>query len=513
MKETRNKTPFGDFQTPLNLAREVTRFVKSDEDNVTTVVEPTCGTGSFLLATLGAFGNGIRHFGFDINPDHVEQARKAASTHGRARTQIECADFYTKDWRTLFTGLPPGILVIGNPPWVTNAALGSMGRTNLPEKTNFQRHGGLAAKTGKANFDISEWMLVRLLKALQGTSSTLAMLCKTSTARRVLRHAWRNGLDIGPSSVHQVDAAEHFGVSVDACLLYTHTGKGKAEATCTLYSSLSFEHPLRTFGLLGGDLVSDIDAYRESQDIDGIEYRKWRSGVKHDAAKIMEFTRDGHSLVNGLKEICRIEEDHLYPLLKSSDLANGRLVSAKLVLLTQRHMTDNTEHLRTSAPLTWDYLLRHAEHLDSRRSSVYANRPRFSVFGVGPYTFAPWKVAISGLYKNLNFQAVDPHDSKPVVVDDTCYFFPCNSQQEAIFFAGLLNSESARRFITSLVFMDAKRPVTIDVLKRIDLKRLAERLGMDKTADHYLASPAFGSSLQRQLVFEKGIPYRATEST
>ncbi len=41
------------------------------------------------------------------------------------------------------------------------------------------------------------------------------------------------------------------------------------------------------------------------------------------------------------------------------------------------------------APKTWKYLLSHGEALDGRRSSIYQNRPRFSVFGIGRYSLAP----------------------------------------------------------------------------------------------------------------------------
>jgi len=513
MKKKTDKAIFGDFQTPLELAREVAGFVRNEESEVSTVLEPTCGLGSFLQAALEAFGTTTLYFGFDINPDYVESARKTTRSVNGATTRIQCEDFYTKDWKSFFSGLATPILVVGNPPWVTNAALGIMGGDNLPEKSNFQGHGGFAAKTGKANFDISEWMLIRLLEALQGLPSALAMLCKTATARKVLRHAWLNALDVGPSSIHLIDAAVHFGVSVDACLFFTHTGSAKAEATATIYSDISFERALRTFGLFGGDLVSDIDAYRELREIDGIAYRKWRSGVKHDAARIMEFTLEGDTYVNGLKEKCHFESDYLYPLLKSSDLANGRLTPSKYVLLTQQRVTDDTEHLQTSAPLTWNYLVDHAEQLDGRRSSIYVKRARFSVFGIGPYTFAPWKVAISGLYKNILFQAIGLHDGKPIIVDDTCYLIPCESEQEAVFLANLLNSDVAQRFISSLVFIDAKRPITIDVLKRVDLKKLADHLGKEEQAIHYLSSPALELSRQRLLVFEKGEEYRTKGST
>lgn len=495
------KKEFGDFQTPLSLARRVAALVKEDVSRVGTIVEPTCGVGAFLQATAELFGKTPNYWGFDLNAEYVNAAGAALSRIGPATATVEQRDFYSVNWQEFLSEQSEPLLIIGNPPWITNAGMGVIGGKNLPEKSNFQRHGGFAAKTGKANFDISEWMLMRLLEALQGTRSAIAMLCKTATARKVLRHAWLNGLDAGPSSLHLIDAAAEFGVSVNACLLYTHTGMGETESTATVYRTLSYDEPLQTFGLFAGELVSDIDAYRTLRDLDGLEYRKWRSGVKHDAAKVMEFTRDNGSFVNGLGERCELEEDYIFPLLKSSDLANGRLHPTRFVLLTQRRVSDPTDEIRRTAPKTWRYLLDQGKLLDKRGSSIYAKRARFAVFGVGDYSFSPAKVAISGLYKNLRFQAVGSAGGKPIMVDDTCYFFPCNTKSEAQFFEELLNSETAQRFISALVFTDAKRPVTIDVLKRIDLKKLAEHVGQETMAIDYLSSPSLESSHQRLLVF------------
>jgi len=481
------KKEFGDFQTPLPLARRVAALVKEDVGRVGTIVEPTCGVGAFLQAAAELFGKTPSYWGFDLNAEYLDAASAALSRIGSATATVEQRDFYSVNWQEFLSEQPGPLLIIGNPPWITNAGMGVIGGKNLPEKSNFQRHGGLAAKTGKANFDISEWMLMRLLEALQGTRSVMAMLCKTATARKVLRHAWLSGLDAGPSSLHLIDATAEFGVSVDACLLYTHTGVGKAESTATVYRTLSYDEPLQTFGVFAGELVSDVDAFRTLRDLDGAEYRKWRSGVKHDAAKVMEFTRENGSFVNGLGERCELEENYIFPLLKSSDLANGRLRPARFVLLTQHRVSDPTDEIRRRAPKTWRYLLDHGELLDRRGSSIYTKRARFAVFGVGDYSFSPAKVAISGLYKNLRFQAVGSSGGKPIMVDDTCYFFPCNTKTEARFFEELLNSETAQRFISALVFTDAKRPVTIDVLKRVDLKKLAEHAGQETMAIDYLS--------------------------
>ena len=126
-------------------------------------------------------------------------------------------------------------------------------------------------------------------------------------------------------------------------------GKGTGKPrTCT--PDFRSTKPVATFGIYRGELVADIEVLRSVEDIDGVEYRKWRSGVKHDAAKVMEFKPDGNGWVNGYGERHCLESTYLFPLLKSSDLANDRLQPSKHVLLTQRQVTDDTSCIRLRAP-------------------------------------------------------------------------------------------------------------------------------------------------------------------
>jgi len=500
---TKEIAEFGDFQTPYELAQRIAHLLRALHVSPAAVVEPSCGIGNFLKASIDTFESEVKYFGFDVNPQHVRAARALLASKNGVVCEIWREDFFEKDWKSFFGLLPDNVLVIGNPPWVTNSALGCLGSENLPEKNNFQRHLGFAAKTGKANFDISEWLLIRLLESLNRKKACIAMLCKTATARKVLTHAWKNSLDVSGSSLHLIDANKYFRASVDACLFVTRTGTGRMDTTAQTFGDLDFNRVLYRFGWIDGELVADLDTYESLKDIEGLEYRKWRSGVKHDAVDVMEFTSDGEFYINGLGERRKLEPAYIYPLLKSSDLANGRLVPRRFVLVTQRRVSDDTSVIKQRAPRTWQYLLDHAQRLDRRKSIIYEKRPRFSVFGVGDYTFAPWKVAISGLYSNMSFEVIGNLAGKPTVVDDTCYFIPCQSQGESVFFAALLNSEIARRFIRALAFFDAKRPINIDLLKRIDLRKLAERLHLGDEARLYLESAVFEHGAQKVLVFDK----------
>lgn len=476
------KKEFGDWQTPIGLAKRVTALVTELYGRPQCVIEPTCGLGTFLAASRTEWGTEVKYQGYEVNGDYVARAYEQLGSQG---VEILQRDFFGEDWSANIGGLKKErVLIIGNPPWVTNSTLGQLGSSNLPTKTNFQGLRGFEARTGKSNFDIAEWMLIRLIEAIP-EGGAMAMLCKTMTARKVLKHFWKTDNAKEGACLFRIDAQTEFGVAVDACLFFI-TGRRAKTRTATMFADLDVKSASSRFGYAGGDLVSDIDAYERNKELDGgCSSYVWRSGVKHDAAKVMEFTKDGSKLVNGLGELVEIEEEYVFPLLKSSDLGNGRGEIRKAVLVTQRRTGDDTSEIARTAPKTWEYLLRHAGSLDERGSSIYAGRPQFSVFGIGPYSFAPWKVAVSGLYKNATFMIVPPAAGRAVMVDDTCYSIPCKTKSEAEFLVELLNSKPAQEFLHSLIFFDAKRPITIDVLRRLSFVELARKLDRLETLERF----------------------------
>ncbi len=340
--KTDAKIEFGDFQTPLALAREISSLLFQQGARPHTILEPTCGTGAFLVAAGEAFPK-ARLLGWDINPDYVAQAKSALVQSGAAkRASVGQQDFFAHDWEAELAGIRGSLLVVGNLPWVTNATVSGMGGSNLPAKENFQGFRGIEARTGKSNFDISEWMLIRLVRALRGREATIAILCKTATARKLLRFAWRNDGRIASASLRRIDAQKHFGASVDACLLLARTGEvGPVEAA--VFDELTAKGRSTTLGLAGQNLVSDIRTYRRLKHLEGLCPYQWRSGLKHDCASVMELRQaKGKVLRNKLGEDVHIESDYLFPLLKCSDLANGRGVPVRFVIVTQRRVGGDT---------------------------------------------------------------------------------------------------------------------------------------------------------------------------
>lgn len=466
----RDRVVHGDWQTPRALADAVLDHLRPRFPEVRAILEPTCGRGSFLVAAAAAYP-GARLVGLDRSPSHLDDARAALGDRGA----LAVADCFHLDWDAVIAGLPEPLLVVGNPPWVTNAALGALGADNLPEKRNFKGDPGLAARTGRSNFDVSEWLILRLLAALRGRRAALAMLCKSAVARRVLGHAAARAWPL-TGELRPIDARRHFAADVDAVLLtaaFADTPGEAAEAlSWPIYAAWDDPSPARRWGVVGGRVVADLERALATRDLEGPPSIAWRSGVKHDCARVMELVRDGDHLINGHGERVDLEPDHLYPLLKGADLLRGRLTPRRAVLVPQTRLGQPTASLGQSAPRTWAYLQAHAAALAARRSRIYRGGPPFAVFGVGPYTFAPYKVAICGLGKRLDFRVLGPHAGRPVVVDDTCAFLPCDDAAAAAALAAALASPRAREFFEARIFWDAKRPLTAAVLGALSLAAL-----------------------------------------
>jgi len=471
-----NKKEFGDFQTPLNLAVEISKLVKSLDINPKSVLEPSCGTGTFLKAALNQFNDIVSLYGLDVNEDYIEKASESVSEFkDKLSIKIEVGDFFLTDWTKKVKNYPKPILVIGNLPWVTIAALSTINGSNAPVKTNQRGLKGIDIITGKSNFDISEWMLMRLFDAANATEATLAFICKTSVARKLLKYAKLKALNLINAYIFKINAKEHFNVAVNASVFICTFMSNNNSYDCKVFNDLNINSYIATIGFRNGILLADAEKFDNYRDLLGKSQYIWRSGVKHDASKILELSQSNGVLKNKLGENVDVEDNYIYPLVKGSDLANDRWQSAgKSIIITQQNLNESTDFLQVKAPKLWKYLKDHEDFFKQRASRIYKNKSEFAMFGVGNYTFSGWKIAIAALYKKLEFRLISPLSRKPVIFDDTCYFIPFSNHDDAEQFWRVLNSNVVQEFLSSFIFWDEKRPITAEILNRLDV-HIAER--------------------------------------
>jgi len=271
------------------------------------------------VAALDHFPDAKEIIGLDINRDYVTAALSAVRDRAEScKVRVIHNDFFQTDWPGLLRKLPEPLLVIGNPPWVTNADLGTLGSSNLPKKSNFHKRAGFDAITGKSNFDISEWMLIRILESLDGRDATMAMLCKTVVARKALVYAWTSSIRLNSVQLYLIDAGRYFDASVDACFLVCRTSKSGGIYDCLVHDDPTAEEVTHVIGYRDGQLVAKVTLYDRWKHLQGEEIYKWRSGIKHDCSKVMELRKEGTRYRNGLGEVVELEDDYVFPMLKSS---------------------------------------------------------------------------------------------------------------------------------------------------------------------------------------------------
>lgn len=466
---------FGDFQTPSELAEQMLEILKTKNFLPTKIVEPTCGLGSILLETEKKYQK-AEFLGIEIQKEYTDLIEKKVST----KAKIVNADFFSSSEEIEnFIGKDENLLFIGNPPWVTNSEISAKNGKNLPKKSNVDKLRGIDAITGKSNFDICESIIMQLVNKFESRKSVFAFLCKISVAKKIMCRIWKNKKNYDNAEIYPVDSKKYFNASVASCFFILDCRKKQQNFTYNVYDSIEDKNLIKSSGLFNGIFLEDVSK-KSALKIFGKSQFVWHNGVKHDAAKTVIFETTSGQLKNGYGETVAIENDLLFPYLKSSDIANEKNNSSRMILATQKYIGEPTEWIEQKLPKTWDYLQTHKSDFQKRKSVIYKNKPDFSFFSIGDYTYKPYKIAISSLYRNLKFILIEPIKDKTVLLDDTCNFIAFDDLKTAKFILELLQTKIVRNYLLARISFDSKRPVTTEVLNSIDLEKVASLMEKQK---------------------------------
>ena len=148
--EEPDRAEYGDFQTNAELATKVTFHLTLKNISPEIIIEPTCGKGNFIIASLQNFKNIKKIFGIEIYKSYVWESKfsiikfflENPETNKPEISISHCNVFEFNFKQIAKQYSTQDILIIGNPPWVTNSKLGSLNSSNLPKKTNFKNHSG-----------------------------------------------------------------------------------------------------------------------------------------------------------------------------------------------------------------------------------------------------------------------------------------------------------------------------------------------------------------------------------
>ena len=269
------KKEYGDYQTPEYFSLAVCQYLKNERRiTPSIIIEPTCGTGSFIKNSLIFDASEI--IGIEVNPEYCKICEKNILD---PRVRILNANFFTFDFKTVVKK-EEQLLILGNPPWINNSTLSSLDSDNTPTKINFKGLKGMDAITGASNFDICEYIILQLIASLHGTNTTIAMLCKTSVARNIFVEMRRTHTKFTSCDILEFNANKVFGINASACLLIIELSAKEVSADiCNVYSFDKPKEIRNSFGYINGKLYSNIT--KKVDDFSGNCCFEWRQGVKH----------------------------------------------------------------------------------------------------------------------------------------------------------------------------------------------------------------------------------------
>lgn len=463
----------GDFQTRYELAVETTRRATQDQE-FRRAIDPTCGTGSFLLALVSLAARhsmpGPTIVGVERNLDSAAVAWFASSIcndllRGRATVDIHCADVH--DFIGILGQKRSFDLLVGNPPWVTWTDLPASDKTRWASKDieayKFVEVNGMEKRMGAANKDIGAAIVLRSLQELAEPHARFGFLFKRGHLNAPSMKAFRSGTiphrEGRKLAVHEVFSVvsrkNFFGadeITTEGWIGITDKGPVEAVHAPILERNQSEWSVAETKKLVRQALASEDVAFVEAtSDIPLATTQaqiEIRHGIKHDCKDVYEIPR---AQAEAIGWQC------VYPTVKSRHVKNDRWTGEyDLVIVPNKSLRkEDGDGLAVQAPMAYQYLLGCKDLLETRKSQWVGTRNFYDVFGVGDYSFAPYKVAWVRLGWKPQFVVLPPvrlpnGETKPIVPGDHFLFIPTADKAYAEQLAALLNSPRYRRALEAL---------------------------------------------------------------
>ncbi len=512
----------GEYYTPDWLAELMLSESGYGGDPGQRLLDPSCGTGTFLLLAIGRARRfaGPRRIlanirGLELNPLAALAARancllalgETGGELSEAEDPILVVDAILRpDAGERYD------FVVGNPPWIRWDDLPAGYReSTLPLWKEYGLFSlkGFAARLGAGKKDLSMLFTYAAADRYLKPGGTLAFLItqevlKSKGAGEGFRR-FRIGAAGSPLRVtraHDFSAILPFeGVSNKTAGIVMTKGEETTYPLPYLVWKRSglkrkatryLAHPLSTptgpwqtrvagapsvFPLNGrGHYKPMLGANANPYGVFWLEIIGTPSGGLVTARNLAEM---GKKDVAGITAL--LETELIHPAVRGRDVARWHTRPGVHVLVVQDPQTRSgypEETLRLKWPAVWDYVSRFRRELVSRalyrKYHLEAGRPFYSQFNIGSETFLPFKVVWKRMSNDLTAAVISsaggPLGAKLVLPLETTGIIGCRREDEAHYICAVLNSRPARDFVRS--FSAAGRGFgTPSVVRHLDLPR------------------------------------------
>ncbi|GJQ27290.1 MAG: SAM-dependent methyltransferase [Phycisphaerae bacterium] len=405
-------------------------------------------------------------------------------------------------------------LITGNPPWVNWRSLPESYRqatTRVWARYALFQHRGFQAILGSSNDDISVLMSYTVSDALLKPDGHLGFVItqtvfKSMGAGQGFRRLRINEqTPLGIQSVHDFSDFQPFESATNRTAVFTWRKGGTTSypvpywmwqktirrATISQDASLAEVRGLTRRLEFSAEPVDPSDSSSpwitgRRDSIDAIRnlirpsgYRA-RVGAYTGGANavywltVVHHRPDGLPVVQNLREGARrqvesvtaeIEAELVYPLLRGRDVQKWRAAPSASILVTHSPAGGltayTTAHMQRQFPRAYAYLRRFEEMLRGRavfrryftrrsHGRIVETGPYYSMFDIGPYTFASSKVVWREQAAEFTVAAVVSTD-RPIVPDHKLMVVETASATEAYYLAGVLGNSISRYIVASYI--------------------------------------------------------------
>jgi len=167
---------------------------------------------------------------------------------------------------------------------------------------------------------------------------------------------------------------------------------------------------------------------------------------KIDGELLIENMQIGKKKFRNVKT--KIEKDLVYPIIKPRHIKKWIIKGYyNIIIPHKKHGMNNESELRVNCPKTYNYLFSFKDELLKRASRWFkgGDKPFYSLFGIGEYTFKPFKVVWSSIGYLPAFAVATKVDddyigSKEIIPDNTIGYISFDSLDDAHYVCAILNS-------------------------------------------------------------------------
>jgi hypothetical protein len=168
-----------------------------------------------------------------------------------------------------------------------------------------------------------------------------------------------------------------------------------------------------------------------------------------------------------------LESEILYPLVRSADLHRWAAVPKIMILLAQdpdKRIGICPAVMAERYPHAQAYLARFEPMLRARaafRRYFRESDPYWTMFNVGRYTLADWKVVWHRMGGTMRAAVCGPIDGKPAIPQETLCFVAAGSRREAHYLCAALNSAPFHVAVRSYSQMGGKSFASPHILENL----------------------------------------------